>query len=532
MYLLFIALLFALAVTDLVVGVSNDAVNFLNSAVGSKAGSRRIILLVAALGIFAGALFSSGIMEVARKGIFNPQMFTFSEVMVIFLAVMIADILLLDLFNTYGMPTSTTVSIVFELLGAAVILSFVKLSKEGLPLSQITEYINTSKAGTIISGIFLSVIIAFVIGLIGQFFSRMVFSFHYKKRLKKYGGVWGGLALTILSYFLLIKGVKGASFVSDSVNLWIENNSFLLLGLSFVLWTAVFQVLVRFTKIHILRVIVLMGTFSLAMSFASNDLVNFIGVPLAGLESFRLWSESGNNANLIMTGLGGQVQTPTYLLSIAGLIMVITLWRSKKARKVTATEVNLGRQGDGSERFKSHLLAHWLVVLFTFLVKKAGALIPMKFHAEINKKYRPKSYKYKKNPPAFDLVRASVNLTLASMLISIATLNKLPLSTTFVSFMVAMGSSLADKAWGKSAKYRIAGVINVIGGWFLTAVVAFLVAGMFAFVIYKLGMAGVIVLLMLLTGVIFWSTRKHNREIANKKDDEITISKPGVPTLT
>ncbi|MCB0497411.1 MAG: inorganic phosphate transporter [Cyclobacteriaceae bacterium] len=532
MYLIFIVLLFTLAVTDLVVGVSNDAVNFLNSAVGSRAGSRKIILLVAALGVLAGAMFSSGIMEVARKGIFNPQMFTFSEVMVIFVAVMLADILLLDVFNTFGMPTSTTVSIVFDLLGAAVIVSILKLMNMGHSLTEIGQYINSSKAIAIISGIFLSVIVAFIFGIVGQFFSRLLFSFHYKKRLKKYGGVWGGVSLTILSYFLLIKGVKGASFMPESAVLWIDQHNLILLLASFVLWTTVFQLLVTFTRIHILRVIVLMGTFSLAMAFASNDLVNFIGVPLAGLESYRLWGLSGENSDLIMTGLSGEVYTPSYLLLIAGSIMVVTLWRSRKARKVTATEVNLARQGEGSEKFKSNRFVSWLVRFSTYVVDIVADWIPKRFKAEINKKYIPKTYEGKKKPPAFDLVRASVNLTLASMLISIATLHKLPLSTTFVSFMVAMGTSLSDKAWGRSAEYRIAGVFSVVGGWFLTALIAFVVAGTFAFVIFEAGMAGVIGLVVLLIVVIAWSTRKHLREYVDEDEQSsVRMNQTEVPEL-
>lgn len=531
MYLLFIALLFTLAITDLVVGVSNDAVNFLNSAVGSKAGSRKVILVVAAFGIFAGALFSSGIMEVARKGIFNPQMFTFSEVMVIFLAVMITDILLLDIFNSRGMPTSTTVSIVFELLGAAVAVSIFKLLNSDKPLINIVDYINSSKAITIISGIFLSVVIAFITGIVAQFISRLIFSFHYEQRIKKYGGVWGGFALSILSYFLLIKGVKGASFVPAATNNWITANSYLLLGVSFVFWTAVFQVMVMFTKVNVLRIIVLIGTFSLAMSFASNDLVNFIGVPLAGLESFRLWGESGENANLLMTGLSGQVQTPTLLLMFAGLIMVITLWKSKKAKKVTDTEVNLGRQGEGKEKFKSNKIALWIVSSATYLVDKISDLIPQRFHAEIDRHYMPK--KKKKNPPAFDLVRASVNLTMASMLISIATINKLPLSTTFVSFMVAMGTSLSDKAWGRSAEYRIAGVLSVIGGWLLTALIAFAVSAVFAIVIFYSGAIGAILLLTGVAITIYITTRNHNKELAEEGQTRTSTStRAEIPELT
>jgi phosphate/sulfate permease len=524
MFLFFVIALFALAVTDLVVGVSNDAVNFLNSAVGSKAGSRRAILIVAAMGIFAGALFSSGMMEVARKGIFNPQMFAFSDVMIIFLAVMLTDILLLDLFNTFGMPTSTTVSIVFELLGAAVMVAFIKLVMTDASLSELPAYINTSKAISIITWIFISIAIAFTIGAIGQFISRLIFGFHYKQRMKKYGGIWGGIALTILSYFLLIKGLKGASFMSADLKAWLDTNSLFILIASFVFWTSVFQLLITYTKVNVLRVIVMLGTFSLAMAFASNDLVNFIGVPIAGFESFNIWKSSGQDVNMLMTSLGGKVQTPFALLSIAGIVMVITLWRSKKARTVTATEVNLGRQDIGEERFRPHFLAVAIVRFSIFFVEKLSLFIPKKLRAEINKKYRRKTYPHKKNPPAFDLVRASVNLTLASMLIAIATMNKLPLSTTYVSFMVAMGTSLADKAWGGSAEYRIAGVINVVGGWLLTALIAFIVAGIFALVIFKLKMTGVLLLLVLLVVTVYLLHRKHQQKLGRG-------AKSGVPEL-
>lgn len=519
MFLFFIITLFVLAIIDLVVGVSNDAVNFLNSAIGSKAGTRKLILIIAAIGVFAGAFFSSGIMEVARKGIFNPQMFSFNEVMIIFMAVMLTDILLLDLFNTLGLPTSTTVSIIFELLGAAVVLSLIKVVSAGMELSEVANYINSSKAFTIIGSIFLSVIIAFTVGVIGQFLSRMVFGFHYKARLKKYGGIWGGLALTILSYFLLIKGMKGASFISESMIIWIDTNSLLLLLVSFLFWTATFQVLVKYTKVDILKVIVLIGTFSLAMAFASNDLVNFIGVPIAGFESFQLWRGSGEDINMLMAGLSGKVQTSTYILTIAGLIMVTALWLSKKARKVTATEVNLSRQGKGEERFKSNFLAKGIVSFFTLIVKEVKILIPKKLHASINKKYRPKKHTKQLNPPAFDMIRASVNLTLASMIISLATINKLPLSTTYVSFMVAMGTSLSDRAWGNSAEYRVAGVVNVIAGWFMTALIAFTVAGLFAFLIFSFGFTAVLVLICGSMLIMYLTSRKFEFKSPDKSAD-------------
>ncbi len=524
MYLFFVVALFALAITDLVVGVSNDAVNFLNSAVGSRAGSRRLILMVAALGILAGALFSTGMMEVARKGIFNPQMFTFAEVMVIFLAVMLTDILLLDLFNTFGMPTSTTVSIVFELLGAAVILALIKVVAAGGSFGAVVDYINSSRAILIVSGIFLSIIVAFSVGAIGQYISRMVFSFHYEKRLKRFGGLWGGTALTILGYFLLIKGLKGAAFVTAGFLAWVNNHTFPLLVISFIIWTIIFQLLVTFTRVNILKTIVLIGTFTLAMAFASNDLVNFIGVPIAGFASFRAWNDAGHNVDMLMTSLSGPVKTPVVLLSLAGLIMVITLWRSKKARTVTATEVNLSRQGSGRERFKPNGFSTLIVQLFSTLHQRFFRLVPVKLKLAIARNYRPRKANPEAGGAAFDLVRASVNLTIASVLIAIATLNKLPLSTTYVSFMVAMGTSLADRAWGGSAEYRVAGVVQVVTGWLLTGAIAFAVAALFAGIIFYTGMTGVLFLLILLVVVIYVSNRKHAQVIivqAQKKQPDV-----------
>ena len=504
MYLFFIIVLFVLAATDLMVGVSNDAVNFLNSAVGSRAGSRRLILLVAALGIMAGVLFSSGMMEVARKGIFNPQMFTFAEVMAIFMAVMLADILLLDLFNTYGMPTSTTVSIVFELLGAAFVLALLRTVAGGE--GDVLLYLNTSKAQIIVGGIFLSVFVAFSAGVVAQFGSRLIFGFNYHKQLCRLGGLWGGLSITILSYFLLIKGLKGSVFVTPHLMNWVHHNTWWLLITIFLTFTLLFQFLVSFTRVNILRVIVLAGTFTLAMAFAGNDLVNFIGVPLAGLASYSSWQTSGANPAMLMHDLAGKVATPGYLLLLAGLIMVVTLWRSKKARKVTATEVNLSWQGRSAVRFTSNFLARLLVQIFGKAGRFVQNRLPVSWRTRLAAVYQQRQSP-EDSKVAFDLLRASVNLTVASILISLATLYKLPLSTTYVSFMVAMGTSLADRAWGYDAAGRVAGVIRVIGGWLLTAVVAFVVAGVFVVIIFKWGLAGVVLLLALLAGAL-WLTHR------------------------
>lgn len=479
-YLIVVILLLVLAASDLMIGVANDAVNFLNSAIGSKVTSRRNILIVASLGVFVGATFSSGLMEVARKGIFNPDLFFFAEVMAIFLAVMVTDIMLLDLFNTFGLPTSTTVSLIFELLGAAVAVAVIKIVKSGALLSTLPQYINAESATIIVTGIFSSVAVAFVAGSVIQYFSRLLFSFHYERRMKWVGGVWSGLALSFLSYFLLFKGIKGASFVTDDFIKWVGNNTPTLLLGSFVFWTAIMQTLITVFRVNVLRVIVLFGTFSLAMAFAGNDLVNFIGAPIAGLESFIAWKSSGMAPYEFTMGiLRSPVKTNTFLLLIAGGIMVATLWLSKKARTVTDTEVSLGRQDEGIENFEPNALARGIVNLFGAVGYVTNRVVPAGLKAAAERSFRPLDLAAvtTADKPAFDLVRASVNLTVASMLIAFATSLKLPLSTTYVSFMVAMGTSLADKAWGRdSAVYRVSGVLNVIAGWFFTAIIAFTVS--------------------------------------------------------
>ena len=517
MYLIFIIILVALAASELIVGVSNDAVIFLNSAIGSKVSSRKKIMIVASIGIFIGALFSSGMMEVARKGIFHPEMFSFAEIMVIFLAVMLTDIILLDLFNTFGMPTSTTVSIVFELLGAAFVVAWLHVNALGQHSSEVMNYINGSKAMLIVAGIFLSIVVAFGVGMMVQYGSRLLFSFKYKKRFKTFGSVWGGISLTILSYFLIIKGLKGASFVTPEFLLWIKSNTLLIMAMNMVFWTVLFQALVSFTKVNILKIIVLAGTLSLAMAFASNDLVNFIGVPIAGIESFLSWKDAGVDASTFsMTVLSTKVLTPASWLLLAGLIMIITLWYSRKAKSVTETEINLARQHEGHERFKPHFIAHGIVRIGTFFANTVSAIIPWRMKKTITERFDQSKLKNTIDPPAFDLIRASVNLTVASMLIAIATSMKLPLSTTYVSFMVAMGTSLADKAWGNgSAVYRVSGVLNVIGGWFMTALIAFSVAGLFAVIIYHFDLEGVVGLLLLGGIIIFKFSKIHKQSRRN-----------------
>ena len=526
-YLIIVGVLFILAISDLIVGVSNDAVNFLNSAIGAKVASFKLIMFIAGIGVFVGATFSSGMMEVARKGIFNPEYFYFSEIMVIFIAVMITDVILLDGFNTLGMPTSTTVSIVFELLGAAVAISFLKIWKDPNAL-QLHEYINTAKAIAIISGILLSVVVSFSVGLLTQFVARLVFSFNYAKKVKYIGSIFGGVAIAAITYFMLIKGVNGASFMTTEAKDWIKDHGLSILVFSFVVWTILLQLLYWIFKINVLKIIVLVGTFALAMAFAGNDLVNFIGVPLAGFESYKMFAANpGANPDAMgMAFLAGKIKTDTYLLILAGLIMVVTLATSRKAKKVVKTSLDLSRQDEGEERFGSSVLARSIVRVSRKLSTFLEVLIPTRISVWMDKQFDQTGYNEKisnmEDPPAFDLIRASINLVVASILIAIATSYKLPLSTTYVTFMVAMGTSLADKAWGReSAVYRVTGVISVIGGWFLTALIAFTCAFIMANII-AWGGAWSIAALSILSGFIIFRTQRHQRlqteELQAKKE--------------
>ncbi|WP_346855637.1 inorganic phosphate transporter [uncultured Draconibacterium sp.] len=494
-YLILVVVLFALAISDLIVGVSNDAVNFLNSAIGSKAAPKWLIFLMASLGVLIGATFSNGMMEVARKGIFHPEMFYFSEIMIIFLAVMITDVILLDMFNTFGMPTSTTVSIVFELLGAAVAVSIVKIkSAGGSVVMELAQYINSSKALAIITGILVSVFIAFSVGAIVQYIARLIFTFKYRDTMKYYGAIFGGLAITAITYFIFIKGMKGSSYADfelssgETLQDWFKHNSGLVMLYSFGFWVVFIQLLKWIFNIKILKVVVLAGTFALAMAFAGNDLVNFIGVPLAGYNSFQAWMADGatNPDTYSMAMLAGKVGTPTYMLLVAGLVMIVTLIMSKKAKSVIATSLDLSRQNEGEERFGSSFGARVMVRGATNFNKKLVRLLPGSFSRGIQSRFEPHSYVSEddQDPPSFDKIRASVNLVVASILIAIGTSLKLPLSTTYVTFMVAMGTSLSDRAWDReSAVYRISGVFAVIGGWFLTALIAFSVSGLVALLI-------------------------------------------------
>ena len=524
-YILMLIALAILATVDLVVGVSNDAVNFLNSAIGSKAIAIRNIMIIASIGVFFGAITSSGMMEVARKGIFNPGMFMFQDIMFIFMAVMITDILLLDVFNTLGMPTSTTVSIVFELLGAAVAISLIKISQnDAESISAIWNYINYEKASLIIFGILLSVVVAFSVGAIVQFVSRLIYSFNFEKRPSYINALFGGFAITAITYFIIIKGMKGTPYYKD-VKFLIEDNTLTIIAGSFLFWTLISQVFIKLFNLNVLKLIIGIGTFSLAMAFSGNDLVNFIGVPIAAWNSYEAWSVSGVEANAFsMEILAKKVPSNVWLLLIAGGIMVLTLWTSSKARNVIKTGIDLSRQGEGHEKFQPNPLSRLVVRasmginagLTYVLPAKTIAFVDSKFQKPVIELTKDKTYEL----PAFDMVRASVNLIVAGILISIATSLKLPLSTTYVTFMVAMGTSLADRAWGReSAVYRVAGVINVIGGWFLTAITAFLAAALVAYLI-SWDMVMIPVLLVLVAFLIGRNTIIHRKKSKEVKEQE------------
>ena len=535
-YLILVIILGILAIADLMVGVSNDAVNFLNSAIGSKVVSFKTLMIIASLGVAFGAMSSSGMMEVARKGIFNPEMFIFSEIMIIFLAVMITDILLLDVFNSYGLPTSTTVSIVFELLGAAVIISLIKISNIDNSVADLANYINTTKATQIILGIFLSVVVAFSIGALVQFISRLVLSFRFQNKSKWLGSFFGGIAITSIFYFIIIKGLKGSPYASTEFELlgnetlsnFLDNNLVLIIIVSSIFWIIISHLINTILKFSIYTIVICAGTFALALAFAGNDLVNFIGVPIAGYQSFLAWVDSGLSAdNYTMEILSEKVAAPTEILLGAGAIMIVTLWTSSKAKSVIKTSIDLSNQEETVERFQPNFLSRFLVKAASNIQDKITAVIPensQKFIANQYIKPKPNNLILKKDRPAFDEIRASVNLVVAAILISIATSYKLPLSTTYVTFMVAMGTSLADKAWGSdSAVYRVAGVINVIGGWLLTALIAFTASGIIATILYYLGKSGlfilVVVVVFVLTKNYFAHQNRRKLEIEEEKLD-------------
>ena len=509
-YLCIIIFLFVLAIFDLIVGVSNDAVNFLNSAVGAKAASFKAILFIAGIGIFIGASLSNGMMDIARHGIYQPEHFYFAEIMCILLAVMLTDVVLLDVFNSMGMPTSTTVSLVFELLGGTFALSLIKVhNSDTLGLG---DLINTDKALSVIMAIFVSVAIAFFFGMLVQWIARVVFTFNYKKKMKYSIALFGGIAATSIIYFMLIKGLKDSSFMTPDNKHWIQENTWMLITVFFVFFTILMQIL-HWLKVNVFKVVVLMGTFALALAFAGNDLVNFIGVPLAGFSSFMDYTANGaGNANgFLMTSLLGPAKTPWYFLIGAGAIMVYALCTSKKAHAVIKTSVDLSRQDEGEETFGSTPIAR-TVVRISMTLANSKQWFRSRFR---------KDEAIIADGAAFDLVRASVNLVLAGLLIALGTSLKLPLSTTYVTFMVAMGTSLADRAWGRdSAVYRITGVLSVIGGWFITAGAAFTICFFVALVLHYGGNISIIALIALAVFILIRSQVMYKKRKAKAQGNE------------
>lgn len=534
-YFGFVVFLFVLAIFDLMVGVSNDAVNFLQSAIGAKVAKFKTILTIAAIGIFTGAAMSNGMMEVARNGVFHPSFFSFQDVMFIFLAVMASDIVLLDIFNTLGMPTSTTVSMVFELLGGTFALALMKVA--GDPSLHVADLMNTSKALTMIMAIFVSVAIAFVVGAFVQYISRTLFTFVYKNNSLKWKiGIFGGLAFTAIIYFMLIKGLGNVSFISDAAHEWINTHSWTICGICFVVTAVLSQVLFAL-KVNVFKILVLTGTFALAMAFAGNDLVNFIGVPLAGYSSFQDYSSNagGDAAGYMMDSLNGPAHTPVLFLIAAGLIMVISLATSKKAFNVVKTSVDLARQDAGDEMFGSSKMARVLVRFSTNTASALSELVPNGVKRWFAKRFDNENVVLPQGA-AFDEIRATVNLVVSSLLIALGTSLTLPLSTTYVTFMVAMGSSLADKAWGReSAVFRITGVISVIGGWFITAGAAFILCFLVALAMSLGGLTMASILIALSIVLLVRSNIKYKKKQAEEKGDvvfnQMITSEDNVETL-
>lgn len=510
-----------LAIFDLTVGVSNDAVNFLNSAIGSKAASFKKVLIIASIGVFIGAAMSNGMMDIARHGIFRPEQFSFYDLVCIFMAVMVTDIILLDVFNSLGMPTSTTVSMVFELLGATFVVSLLKMASDETGLG-FNDMLNTEKALSVILGIFLSVAIAFVFGTVVQFLTRTIFSFNYTSRLKWKIGIFGGICATAIVYFLLIKGAKDLTFMTPEVKDWINTHTAVIIACCLGGFTVLMQVL-HMLKVNVLKVVVLMGTFALAMAFAGNDLVNFIGVPLTGLSAYQDYIANGNGdpSSFLMGSLNGPSNTSIWFLIGAGVMMVVSLSTSKKARKVAQTEIGLGSSNSSDEMFGSSRLARRLVRWSISIVAWVRKVTPVKVRRWFNRRFDTDEAIMDQGA-AFDLVRGSVNLVLAGALIAVGTSLKLPLSTTFVTFMVAMGTSLADRAWGReSAVFRITGVISVIGGWFITAGVAFFGAAIIVLLMHLGGLWVMFALAIVTVILIIRSNRRFNAKKAEEEGDTL-----------
>ena len=519
-YLGIIIFLFVLAVFDLMVGVSNDAVNFLNSAIGAKAASFKTIMIISAIGIFIGASLSNGMMDIARHGIYQPEHFYFEEIMCILLAVMLTDVVLLDVFNSMGMPTSTTVSMVFELLGGTFALALIKVY--GDSSLELGDLINTDKALSVIMAIFVSVAIAFFFGMLVQYIARVIFSFNYQNKMKYSIGLFGGIAATAIIYFMLIKGLKDSSFMTKENLAWVKDHTAQLVLTCFVFFTVLMQIL-HWLKINVFKIVVLLGTFALALAFAGNDLVNFIGVPLAGYSSFIDYTTNGAGYapdSFLMTSLLGPASTPWYFLVGAGAIMVYSLFTSKKAHAVVKTSVDLSRQDEGEETFGSTPIARTLVRISLNMSNSLSRIIPEGSKNWIDSRFR-KDEAIIADGGAFDLVRASVNLVLAGLLIAVGTSLKLPLSTTYVTFMVAMGSSLSDRAWGRdSAVFRITGVLSVIGGWFLTAGAAFTICFFVALIIHFGGTVAIVLLIGLAAFTLIRSQVFFKKKNLKGKENE------------
>ena len=522
MFLGIVVFLFLLAIFDLVVGVSNDAVNFMNSAIGAKAASFKTIIAIAALGIFIGATLSNGMMDIARHGIFRPEQFYFQELMCIFLAVMVTDVVLLDIFNSLGMPTSTTVSMVFELLGGTFVLALIKIAGDETGMLGFADLLNTEKALSVILGIFLSVAVAFFFGTLVQYLSRLLFTFNYTKKLKYTIGLFGGVAVTAIIYFMLIKGLKDSSFMTPDNKHWIQENTLMLVSCSFVFFTILMQVL-HWCKINVFKVVVMLGTFALAMAFAGNDLVNFIGVPLAGFSAYTdfMANGNGNPMGYLMDSLNGPATTPFLFLFLAGVIMVYALITSKKAQNVVKTSVDLSRQDEGDEMFGSSAVARSIVRSTMTASENISKVLPDNLKRWADSRFC-KDVMIMENGAAFDLIRASVNLVLAGLLIALGTSLKLPLSTTYVTFMVAMGSSLADRAWSRdSAVYRITGVLSVIGGWFITAGAAFTICFVVTLIMYYGGTFAMLALIALAIFLLVRSNINYSKKQKDKGKDDI-----------
>lgn len=523
LYLGIVIFLFMLAIFDLLVGVSNDAVNFMNSAVGAKVARYKTIVIVAAVGVFVGAIMSNGMMDIARHGIFQPANFSFYEIMCILLAVMVTDVVLLDVFNTLGLPTSTTVSMVFELLGGTFILAILKIIGDETGLLSLGDMMNTEKALSVIMGIFLSVAIAFIAGTIVQYISRLIFSFNYKKHLSWTIGVFGGISVTALAYFVLIKGLKSAPFMSAESLAWIDENTTMLVVACFVFFTVLMQIL-HWCKVNVFRIIVLLGTFSLALAFAGNDLVNFIGVPLAGFSAYTDYAANSNGVGIhdfMMNSLMSSAKTPAIFLLASGIIMVYALATSKKAKNVIKTSVDLARQEEGDEMFGSSALARTIVRRATAINEFLVKVIPAGMRRWIDSRFN-KDEVILENGAAFDMVRAAVNLVLPGLLIIIGTTMKLPLSTTYVTFIVAMGSSLADRAWGReSAVYRITGMLSVIGGWFITAFVAFTICALVTAIMFYTSFVGMFIFICVAVFLLIRSNIKYSKKEKAEQQDDI-----------